>query len=91
MRSIVLSSLYALCLHHVMLCCLSVASESAPGDEVHEKAVNLATVVYQLEGEPDTAQFVPIHEGTTKMLSVNILQTKQVSTGDRGSILSGSF
>ncbi len=58
---------------------LPLASESVPGDEVHEKAVNLATVVYQLEGEPDTAQFVPIHEGTAKMLSVNILQTKQVS------------
>lgn len=58
---------------------VSIASESVPGDEVYERAVNLATTVYQLEGDKDSAQFVPIHEGITKMITVALLQTKSVS------------
>ena len=56
-----------------------VASESVPADELHEKAVCLATTVYVLEGDKDTAHFVPIHEGSIKMISVNLLQPKCVS------------
>ena len=55
------------------------ASESVPSDEVHEKAVNLATMVYQLEGEGNMAQFVPFYEHTSQMVKVALLNTKRVS------------
>lgn len=49
-----------------------------PSDEVYEKAVNMATVVYQLEGEGEKTQFVPIHENGVKMLQVSILHPTRV-------------
>ena len=49
-----------------------------PSDEVYEKAVNMATVVYQLEGEGEKTQFVPIHENSAKMLQVSILHPSRV-------------
>ena len=55
------------------------ASESVPSDDIHEKAVNLATVVYQLEGEGDKVQYVPIHENSAQMVKVALLSTKRVS------------
>lgn len=50
-----------------------------PSDEVYEKAVNMATVVYQLEGEAEKTQFVPIHENSPKMLQVSVLHPTRVS------------
>ena len=50
-----------------------------PSDEVYEKAVNMATVIYQLEGEAEKTQFVPIHENSAKMLQVSILHPTKVS------------
>lgn len=50
-----------------------------PSDEVYEKAVNMATVVYQLEGEAEKTQFVPIHENSAKMLQVSVLHPTRVS------------
>ena len=50
-----------------------------PSDEVYEKAVNMATVVYQLEGEGEKIQFVPIHENVVKMLQVSVLHPTRVS------------
>ena len=50
-----------------------------PGDEIYEKAVNQATVVYQLEGEGEKTQFVPIHENAAKMLQVSLLHPTRVS------------
>jgi hypothetical protein len=62
------------------VCALSPASESVPSDEIYEKAVCLATSVFVLEGDKaDAAKFVPIHEGSMKMISVNMLQPKCVS------------
>lgn len=58
---------------------IPAGTEDVPGDEVYEKAVNTATVVYQLEGEAEKTQFVPIHENSTKMLQVSILHPKRVS------------
>lgn len=56
-----------------------IAAESVPGDDIHERAVNIATTVYLLEGDkPEVAQYVPIHECTAKMVSVGLLQTKSV-------------
>ena len=57
-----------------------VGIENVPSDEVYEKAVNMATVVYQLEGEGEKTQFVPIHENGAKMLQVSILHPTRVST-----------
>ena len=51
-----------------------------PSDEVYEKAVNMSTVVYQLEGEGEQLQFVPIHENVAKMLQVSILHPTKVSS-----------
>lgn len=50
-----------------------------PSDEIYEKAVNMATMVYQLEGEAEKTQFVPIHENVAKMLQVSILHPTRVS------------
>lgn len=58
---------------------LFAGPESVPSDEIYEKAVNLATVVYQLEGEGEKTQFVPVHENIAKMLQVSILHPKRVS------------
>ena len=58
---------------------LYIASECAAGDEVYERAVNMVTTVYRLEGaDKDSLQFVPIHENSNKMVTVDILHTKQV-------------
>ena len=46
---------------------------------MYEKAVNMATVVYQLEGEGEKTHFVPIHENIAKMLQVSILHPTKVS------------
>ena len=59
---------------------LVAAVENVPSDEVYEKAVNMATVVYQLEGEGEQLQFVPIHENGAKMLQVSILHPTKVSS-----------
>ena len=58
---------------------IPAGTEDVPGDEVYEKAVNTATVVYQLEGEAEKIQFVPIHENSAKMLQVSILHPTRVS------------
>ena len=50
-----------------------------PSDEIYEKAVNMATVVYQLQGEAEKTQFVPIHENVAKMLQVSVLHPTRVS------------
>lgn len=56
-----------------------IASEMVSSDDVHEKAVNLVTVVYQLEGEGDKLHYTPIHENSTHMVKVSLLNTKKVS------------
>ena len=61
------------------MCYYFVGPESEPGDEVYEKAVNMATVVYHLEGEGEKVHFVPIHENIAKMLQVSILHPTKVS------------
>ena len=61
-------------------CDCAAAPDSVPSDEVYEKAVNMATVVYQLEGEGDKAQFVAIHDNTAKMLQVSILHPTKVGS-----------
>ena len=59
--------------------CVCLASESVPGDEVYERAVSMVTVVYRLEGtDKGSLQFVPIHENSVKMVTVELLDTKQV-------------
>ena len=60
----------------IIHCILGI--ENVPSDEVYEKAVNMATVVYQLEGEGEKMQFVPIHDNVTKMLQVSILHPSRV-------------
>jgi len=54
------------------------AADSVPSDEVYERAVNQATMVYQLEGEGEMASFVPIHEISHQMLRITLLNTKKV-------------
>ena len=41
--------------------------------------MNLATTVYLLEGDKDKHQFVPIHEGTTKNVTYDMLDEKKVN------------
>ncbi len=55
-----------------------LASESVHTDEVYERAVNNATVVYQLEGVDDKAKFVPVHDHSAQMLKVAVLSTEKV-------------
>lgn len=40
--------------------------------------MNLVTMVYQLEGEGDKLHYTPIHENSTQMLKVALLNTKKV-------------
>lgn len=40
----------------------------------------MATTVYQLEGEGEKANFVPVHEHTTNMVKVALLNPKKVCT-----------
>ena len=63
----------------LLLTVLAADPESVPGDEVYEKAVNMATIIYQLEGEGEKLQFIPIHENVAKMLQVSILHPKKVT------------
>ena len=63
---------------HAILHMLPADPESVPGDEVYEKAVNMATIVYQLEGEGEKLQFIPVQENNAKMLQVSILHPKKV-------------
>ena len=54
------------------------AADGVPSDDVYEMAVNLATMVYQLEGEQEMASFVPVHENSNQMLRIALLNTKKV-------------
>ena len=54
------------------------AADGVPSDDVYERAVNLATTVYQLEGEGEMASFVPVHENSNQMLRIALLNTKKV-------------
>lgn len=57
----------------------TLAAESAPVDEVHERAVSLATTVYCLEEtDKGSVQYVPIHENTAKVVHMGLFDTKKV-------------
>ena len=54
------------------------AADGVPSDDVYERAVNMATTVYQLEGEGEKASFVPVHENSNQMVKVALLNPKKV-------------
>ena len=64
--------------HHLTHTPSHTAADGVPSDDVYERAVNLATTVYQLEGEGEMASFVPVHENSNQMLRIALLNTKKV-------------
>ena len=59
---------------------LLTAADGVPSDDLYERGVNMATTVYQLEGEGEKANFVPVHEHSTNMVKVALLNPKKVCT-----------
>ena len=64
--------------HHLTHTTSHTAADGVPSDDVYERAVNLATTVYQLEGEGEMATFVPVHENSNQMLRIALLNTKKL-------------
>ena len=82
-----ISSCYALsiplCFLHtppILHFSLLTAVDGVPSDDLYERGVNVATTVYQLEGEGEKANFVPVHEHSTNMVKVTLLNPKKVCT-----------
>ena len=76
-------SIPPLCFFHtppVLHFSLFTAADAVPSDDLYERGVNMATTVYQLEGEGEKANFVPVHEHTTNMVKVALLNPKKVCT-----------
>ena len=60
------------------VCLLTVAvAGSVPADEVYEKAVNMATKVYQFNTERGV--YETIHENSSHMIKIGLLDSKKVS------------
>ena len=63
--------------HHLTHTPSHTAADGVPSDDVYERAVNLATTVYQLEGEGEMASFVPVHENSNQMLRIALLNPRR--------------
>ena len=71
----------------VSLHLLFTASESVPSDEIYEKAVTVATRVYQLEGEGEKLHYSLVQENTPQMVRVALLNSKKVCWFTLGSFI----